>query len=112
MSRVGRRGCSLLTAFDLSRSTKNLLFSNSILKIRCQYSSMIETSGSRTVLSSNFADEGFAKANPGAADIETNNCGRILVVDDEECIRTIFSQCLSEQYECATAGSANEALEY
>ena len=45
------------------------------------------------------------------ADYEGLNADRILVVDDEEPIRKLFAACLSDQYECDTAGSANEALE-
>lgn len=35
---------------------------------------------------------------------------RILIVDDEEAIRGVFASALSEQYECATAANAHEAL--
>ena len=36
---------------------------------------------------------------------------RILIVDDEEVIRTLFSLSLSERYECATAADTQEALQ-
>jgi two-component system NtrC family sensor kinase len=40
-------------------------------------------------------------------------CGRrILIVDDEESVREMFALWLSESYECHTAASADEALEY
>src|SRR6267143_7000372 len=35
---------------------------------------------------------------------------RILIVDDEESLRNMFAQWLSESYECLTAASADEAL--
>lgn len=35
---------------------------------------------------------------------------RILIVDDEELVRQMFSECLSERYICAEASSFNEAL--
>lgn len=37
---------------------------------------------------------------------------RILIVDDEEGVRNMFADWLSENYECQTAASADEALEY
>lgn len=37
---------------------------------------------------------------------------RILIVDDEEGVRNLFAEWLSESYECQTATSADEALEY
>jgi putative nucleotidyltransferase with HDIG domain len=42
---------------------------------------------------------------------ETDRKARILVVDDEPEIRTVLCELLSDQYECAAAGSAEEALE-
>lgn len=36
---------------------------------------------------------------------------RILIVDDEECVRVLFADYLGETYSCATAGDAQEALE-
>jgi len=38
-----------------------------------------------------------------------DNKERILIVDDEELVREMFSSCLSEQYTCAEAASFNEA---
>ena len=35
---------------------------------------------------------------------------RILIVDDEEAIRTLFALSLSERYECVTAADTPEAL--
>jgi len=35
----------------------------------------------------------------------------LLIVDDEEQVRTLFAASLGETYECSTAASANEALE-
>ncbi|MEO7971545.1 MAG: ATP-binding protein [bacterium] len=37
---------------------------------------------------------------------------RILIVDDEAGVRNLFADWLSETYECQTAASADEALEY
>src|SRR6266446_186464 len=37
---------------------------------------------------------------------------RILIVDDEEGLRNMFAEWLSESYECRTAASADEALEH
>lgn len=37
---------------------------------------------------------------------------RILIVDDEEAVRQMFSDFLSETYECTTAASCDEALEH
>lgn len=37
---------------------------------------------------------------------------RILIVDDEEGVRNMFADWLGENYECQTAASADEALEY
>lgn len=42
---------------------------------------------------------------------QDESANRILVVDDEEGIRTAFAEFLCDQFECVTAGSANEALE-
>ena len=36
---------------------------------------------------------------------------RILIVDDEVSVRRMFAQWLGESWECATAASADEALE-
>lgn len=36
---------------------------------------------------------------------------RILVVDDEECVRQLFTSYLGETYFCAAAADAQEALE-
>ncbi|GEM_PF-409673 len=38
------------------------------------------------------------------------NDKRILIVDDEEVVRTLFALSLSERYECTTAGDTQEAL--
>ncbi len=37
---------------------------------------------------------------------------RVLIVDDEESVRNVFSECLSPRYDCRTAESVNEALGY
>jgi len=37
---------------------------------------------------------------------------RVLIVDDEEPVRNVFSECLSPRYDCRTAESVNEALGY
>jgi two-component system NtrC family sensor kinase len=39
-----------------------------------------------------------------------NGDERILIVDDEEAVRTLFALSLSERYECATAADTQEAL--
>ena len=36
----------------------------------------------------------------------------ILIVDDDDAIRAILYEALSEQYECHTASTADEALQY
>ena len=36
---------------------------------------------------------------------------RILIVDDEECVRNLFAACLGETYSCETAADAQAALE-
>lgn len=36
---------------------------------------------------------------------------RILIVDDEEAVRNLFAEVLSERYECVTAAHVQEALE-
>src|SRR5205085_264550 len=40
----------------------------------------------------------------------TDEDRRILIVDDEEPVRTLFAACLGERYLCATAANAEEAL--
>lgn len=51
-----------------------------------------------------------------AASPNSNQCSdfqikeQILIVDDEEVVRRLFSVCLSAQYECSEASSTNEAL--
>jgi signal transduction histidine kinase len=48
---------------------------------------------------------------PGViSDSEDHGDMRILIVDDESGIRDLFADWLSEDYECETAGSAEEAL--
>ncbi|MGH9971908.1 MAG: hybrid sensor histidine kinase/response regulator [Pyrinomonadaceae bacterium] len=37
---------------------------------------------------------------------------RILIVDDEEPVRTVFASCLNERYSCETASDGHEALEW
>src|SRR5882672_3262604 len=37
---------------------------------------------------------------------------RLLIVDDEETVCSLFAQCLNERYSCETAGNAQEALEW
>jgi signal transduction histidine kinase len=41
---------------------------------------------------------------------EDDSDSRILIVDDEEPIRNLFANCLSERYTCVTAADAQEAL--
>jgi signal transduction histidine kinase len=37
---------------------------------------------------------------------------RLLIVDDEQKITSLFAQCLNQRYSCETAGNAHEALEW
>src|SRR5688572_15010446 len=37
---------------------------------------------------------------------------RLLIVDDEEKVRSLFAQCLSERYSCETAANAKEARQW
>ena len=37
---------------------------------------------------------------------------RLLIVDDEERVRSLFAQCLKERYSCETAANAQEALNW
>ena len=37
---------------------------------------------------------------------------RLLIVDDEEKVRTLFARCLNERYSCETAANAQEALDW
>ena len=55
---------------------------------------------------SEVIDESVATATMGRAD------QRILIVDDEAIVRTIFSSFLEEKYPCDTAASCDEALAY
>lgn len=43
-------------------------------------------------------------------DILQDGGERVLIVDDEEPVRKMFSACLAERYHCTTAANANEAL--
>ena len=52
----------------------------------------------------------FAIAPPVDFSSVENNDRRILIVDDEESIRTLFADCLSERYVCSTAANAEEAF--
>ena len=72
---------------------------------------MIETSSVTIPVSAAPPDERIAGALLDVAEYEETSGDRILVVDDEEPVRNLFAVCLSEQYDCTTAGSANEALE-
>jgi signal transduction histidine kinase len=40
----------------------------------------------------------------------TDDDRRILIVDDDEAVRSVFASCLQERYLCVTAGDAQEAL--
>ncbi|HEY0547012.1 MAG TPA: ATP-binding protein [Pyrinomonadaceae bacterium] len=46
----------------------------------------------------------------GSFDLLDESDKQILIVDDEESVRTLFASCLSERYPCSTAASAEEAL--
>jgi signal transduction histidine kinase len=72
---------------------------------------MIDTSKITQPLTSLVSDEPggdvwFENLDPGESVRE-----RILIVDDEEDIRNMFAEFLRAQFDCVTAGSANEALE-
>ena len=51
-----------------------------------------------------------ANENVGAAYVSDPAARRILVVDDDEFVRDMFSEFLNEQYACLTAASSDEAL--
>jgi len=61
-------------------------------------SALIVTGGNR---SSSAFDSAYAEAHDK----------RILIVDDEEVVRGLFAECLSQNYSCVTASDAQEALE-
>jgi two-component system NtrC family sensor kinase len=72
---------------------------------------MIDSPRIPTIAPATVPDEKAAGVLAEPADYEAVNADRILVVDDEEPLRNLFAASLREQYECDTAGSANEALE-
>jgi signal transduction histidine kinase len=50
-------------------------------------------------------------ASPGAhPDLKADGDRRILIVDDDEPVRSVFASCLNTRYSCVTAGDAQEAL--
>ena len=51
----------------------------------------------------------FIQPIDAASEVESHS--RVLIVDDDESIQTLFAVCLGERYACATAGNAKEALE-
>jgi signal transduction histidine kinase len=54
-----------------------------------------------------LAKDGALSVEPSA---RNDSDRRILIVDDEEPLRKLFADCLSERYSCATAADAQEAL--
>jgi two-component system NtrC family sensor kinase len=72
---------------------------------------MIDTSTMPAVTASAFPGQKVASVAVEEGDYEEVTPDRILVVDDEQAIRNMFAECLRDDYECNTAGSANEALE-
>lgn len=46
----------------------------------------------------------------GSFDLLDESDKQILIVDDEESVRTLFACCLGERYPCSTAATAEEAL--
>lgn len=50
-------------------------------------------------------------AAPGAhPDLKAESDRRVLIVDDDEPVRSVFASCLSTRYSCVTASDAQEAL--
>lgn len=58
----------------------------------------------------NLTSEEFPALPVDALDIVDESDRRILVVDDEDSVRNMFADYLSEKYECTTASSSDEAL--
>jgi signal transduction histidine kinase len=52
----------------------------------------------------------FTASLPSAPDSLTDDDRRILIVDDDEAIRSVFADCLRARYLCVTASDAQEAL--
>src|SRR6185312_7565292 len=73
---------------------------------------MIEVSRVTSSVPTVPTEESVSSVFTEAQESEEPEGRRILIVDDEETIRNAFAIFLGEQYECVTAGSANEALEY
>lgn len=69
---------------------------------------MIESSTSATFCSPTLDRDSCL---PETLDLSGAGGESILIVDDEDQIRHLFAASLSDRYECATAASANEALE-
>lgn len=71
---------------------------------------MIDTFSMLLPAPASFAEEALARVLPETPEYEEIGAGRILIVDDEQGIRNAFAEFPREQYQCETAGSANEAL--
>ncbi len=52
----------------------------------------------------------FIAASSAHPELADENDRRILIVDDEEAVRSVFASCLNRRYNCVTAGNAQEAL--
>lgn len=57
-----------------------------------------------------FSGQTFNAAPNAHPDIKSEGDRRILIVDDDEPVRSVFASCLSTRYSCVTAGDAQEAL--
>ncbi|MCU1268073.1 MAG: hypothetical protein JWM21_4391 [Acidobacteria bacterium] len=72
---------------------------------------MIDTATTSSAIPAVLPDENAAPVLMEFGESEEVTDNRILIVDDEEAIRNMFAECLRDDYDCTTAGSANEALE-
>ena len=69
---------------------------------------MIETNTATTIVSPAISGEVYP---PEQSEFARQNEESILIVDDEDQVCQLFAASLSSRYQCATAASANEALE-
>jgi two-component system NtrC family sensor kinase len=57
-----------------------------------------------------FQGQTFIAASSTHPDLTDESDRRILIVDDEEAVRSVFASCLNQRYVCVTADNAQEAL--